>query len=520
MRTRIIAGNTFTRVVLIAVLQVAVCLAATPARSALFIVNDVSTADSYGSYGCTLARAIRYMNAGTAGSDILCVAGGTFGVDDAIYFNIGTGTPKITVTSNGFDYQQIPDINVPLVIQGASGGATRIEIVPGAGATLPALRVRSSNVEIRNLVIHGFPLAQIDVGSVSNVQIEGSYLGTNTSGLTSSPTSNGIVANGSSSVAIGGNVISGNKFAGMNITNASNIQISGNYIGVGADGLTALGNCGDGSDGSTGAIAISSSQFITIGGNVIAANHCNGIRAAGTGNPGSDPDNVIVTGNLIGVGVDGVTPRGNGGALANADCGVKILADSDVVYNAVNGNVIANNQYCGVLGEGGGIAGNVPTNVIGVEGNTLFGNGVLGFDLSATLSGDGATANDANGHDSGANLFQNHPALTNAWNTVGDQLYVTGTLSSPNTPNQTVRVEVFANSTGETQGRYFLGAFGIVLDGSGNAPFKDQGPFALPPVAPDITLTATTDYGSSEISVASTSATSTDILFANSLDLE
>ena len=520
MRTRIIAGNTVIRVVMIAVLQVAVCLAATPARSALIIVNDNSTADGFNSQGCTLARAIRYMNAGTAGFDILCGPGGTFGNDDTIYFYLGPGTPKITVTSNGFDYQQIPDINVPLVIEGATGGATRIEIVPGAGATLPALRVRSSNVVIRNLVIHGFSLAQIDVGSVSNVQIQGSYLGTNASGLTSSPTSNGIVANGSSAVAISGNVISGNKFAGMNITNASNIQVSGNYIGVGADGLTALGNCGDGSDGSTGAIAIGYSQSITISGNVIAANHCNGIRAAGTGNPGSDPDNVVVTGNLIGVGADGVTPRGNGGAVANADCGVKILANSDAVHNAVSGNVIANNQYCGVLGFGDGISGAVPMNILDIEGNTLFGNGVLGFDLSATLSGDGATANDANGHDSGVNLFQNHPALTNAWNTVGDQLYVTGTLGSPNTPNQTVRVEVFANPTGETQGRYYLGAFGIALDGSGNGSFKDQGPFVLPPVAPDITLTATTDFGSSEMSVASTSATSTDILFANGFDVE
>ena len=49
--------------------------------------------------------------------------------------------------------------------------------------------------------------------------------------------------------------------------------------------------------------------------------------------------------------------------------------------------------------------------------------------------------------------------------------------------------------------------------------FKDQGPFTLPAGAHDISLTVTTDNGTSELAVPQTASASSDVIFANSVDV-
>ncbi|HEX6833079.1 MAG TPA: hypothetical protein VF132_06050, partial [Rudaea sp.] len=233
---------------------------------------------------------------------------------------------------------------------------------------------------------------------------------------------------------------------------------------------------------------------------------------------GDDPYNVIIEGNRIGVGADGVTPLGNGGTVAaNGDCGVKLLLNLDIAENRIggtdpgSGNVIANNASCGVLVAGGNFAT--------IEGNSQYGNGAIGTDLSLDIAGDGPTENDRNGHLAGANLFQDFPILTNVVTTAGNRLYVSGTLASPNTPNHAaVRIEVFANRAGESQGRHYLGAFDIATDATGNGQFLDQGPFAIPVDAPAVSVTATTENGTSEMSATLTASAFNDRIFANSFD--
>ena len=509
-------------------------------HAATLTVTDGSTYIGNGG-GCSLARAMAYINNG--GSNelpfIYCPAVGSYGVDDTIVFAPGVTT--ITVTSNGVTYSDVPSIVKPVVIEGASGGG-RVEMIASTGAFQAGFRVNSSNVAIRNMAMHGFYPAAIDVGQVNNVTIQGNYLGLKADGLTHT-TGNvfGVNLNHSSYVLIGGadaaarNVIGMQNTAGINLQQSAHVQIFSNYLGLGADGSTEAGNCSaDGSDFSCGAIVVNSlNPDIQIGspaagtGNVIGMNHGDGIHIAGTGNPGSTPSNVSVSGNLIGVGADGVTARPNGGQASNNNCGVKIFAAADdVVSNSIggtlpgSGNVIAHSPYCGVIVFNGTVSGGAATNIADIQGNAIYGNGTLAVDLSGSLYGDGATANDSNGHAGGANLYQNYPVLAHTWRTATNKLYVTGAIASSTTPNQAVRVEVFANASGGSQGEHYLGNFGVRTNAGGIVSFKDQGPFTLPAGTSDITLTVTTDNGTSEYSPGQAFTASGDIIFANSVDAE
>ncbi len=199
------------------------------------------------------------------------------------------------------------------------------------------------------------------------------------------------------------------------------------------------------------------------------------------------------------------------------------MSTIDVVANMIGsysgaGNVIAYNGYCGVGVSGGAIAAGEPTNVLDIESNTFFDNGQLAIDLSSTLAGDGATANDSDGHANGPNLFQNYPVLSRVRLNTAGKLYVSGALASATTPNQDLRIEVFSNPTGQSQGTHWRGCISLRTDASGRVTFEDQGPFTLPPGDADITLTGTTDFGTSEMSAPAASTASNDIIFANGFD--
>ncbi len=116
------------------------------------------------------------------------------------------------------------------------------------------------------------------------------------------------------------NVIASNVYGGLQIAGgSSDVLIYRNAIGVGADGLTPLGNCGDGTDATCAGIVIGPrADHVDISsGNVIGGNHGHGISIAGTGGfmPGDDPTDVTIDGNFIGIAADGVTPLPNAGAV-------------------------------------------------------------------------------------------------------------------------------------------------------------------------------------------------------------
>jgi CSLREA domain-containing protein len=111
--------------------------------------------------------------------------------------------------------------------------------------------------------------------------ISGSYIGTNASGTGPLPNTGEGVLMTSGDPNITNSVISGNGIGGLRVTGTGDPTVSGNKIGVGADGTTAIGNTGAGGIDINGSGATIGGQ----GGNVIANNSPWGVRIrSGTGN--------------------------------------------------------------------------------------------------------------------------------------------------------------------------------------------------------------------------------------------
>lgn len=215
-----------------------------------------------------------------------------------------------------------------------------------------------------------FGIGFVDTGSV----IVGNRIGTTPDGLGElGNAESGIQIAFGSSITIGGpardqrNVISGNGASGIR-TAGSSLTISNNYIGIGADGTTGLGNEKDGVRLRNGATATVIGPH-----NVISGNDRAGIRL--TDSNGNGTTNNTVEGNFIGTNAPGTA------AVANAEDGVVIQDDAS--DNQVGGlsastrNVIAGNERNGV------------SLLSGAEDNAVVGNYI-----GTNASGTGAVPNE------------------------------------------------------------------------------------------------------------------------------
>lgn len=295
--------------------------------------------------------------------------------------------------------------------------------------------------------------------TAQSINIFNNLIGTDKTGtLDLGNTSHGILIANSDSNQISGNVIAGNNGSGVAIQQdfgftASSNSLVGNLIGVNAGGNTALGNNGSGvliqGTGNTIGGTLASSR------NVISGNGANGVSISTNFAAGN-----FVLGNRIGVGADGTTsiPNfDNGIQISNSAAGNTIGDPSGATLGATPActgacNIIANNGNALSTGARAGIyldstagAGNA------LRANSIFNNTGLGIDLQAT----GATANDLNDPDTGANNQQNKPVINTA-NTAG---FISGTLNS--TAGTTFAIDFFRNSAPDTlltsEGRIYIG---------------------------------------------------------------
>ncbi|MGH7134291.1 MAG: PKD domain-containing protein, partial [Pirellulales bacterium] len=241
------------------------------------------------------------------------------------------------------------------VIQGNIIGldATGTKVIGNYG---DGIDVAESYVQLGDAVLIGGPLAGdrniisgnskgIDLSTDNNI-VQGNYIGTDITGLEALPNGDDGVRDEGNNNLIGGpapgdgNVISGNRDMGVRldgITTGSLVQ--GNLIGVGADGITPLGNAADGV-GTTSQytfVASAPSGGLVGGldpgdGNVIAYNRSgvdvyNGVQIAILSN--SIFNNV---GLGIDLGLDGPTPNDPG----DADAGENSLQNYPVISGAVS----------------------------------------------------------------------------------------------------------------------------------------------------------------------------------------
>ncbi|MBL7961407.1 fibronectin type III domain-containing protein, partial [bacterium] len=228
-------------------------------------------------------------------------------------------------------------------------------------------------------IIAGFPYAAIGVNSGDHNIILGNYVGLGADGATAMPNSNGIYITvakytkvGNGTVA-GRNVVSGNSFDGIVIQQYSDSsEVFGNYVGLDASGTLAVANGGIGVHvrDTTSGVRIGG---ITAGfGNVISGNGAEGVNLSWSGN--------FVEGNLIGVDATGLSALPNGqGVLING---------SDATNNTIGGsNPNARNTISGNSGEGIHIYqannNNVLGNYIGTDstGTAAIANGGPGLNL-------------------------------------------------------------------------------------------------------------------------------------------
>lgn len=370
--------------------------------------------------------------------------------------------------------------------------------LPGAGARTialgAALPVITDTVEIDGTTdpdYAGRPVVQLKAAS-------GSY-----DGLSIGAGADGSVVRGLS--------ITGMSGVGLRIA-ASSVLVEANHIGLDGSGVVAAGNGGDG-------VRIEAGGDQVVRDNTISANAGHGIALLGA-------DRVLISNNLIGVAVDGLSPRGNAGD------GVSITAGA--ADNVITGNVISANAAKGIwiigtgsdrnlvignaigtdrsgtvaLGNGAGgvvvrddasfnrIGGVVPAEAnlimyngrVGVQvadatgnarGNAILGNRIDGNDFGIDLTANPAltpvtTPNDPGDLDIGGNQLFNFPVLTEArLSADGTTLGVIGTVEG--TPGEWIRIEVFADPTpdpsGYGQGPVLVGAFDRIVGTDGTASF-------------------------------------------------
>ncbi|MGE4070477.1 MAG: hypothetical protein AB7E72_04825 [Lysobacterales bacterium] len=372
----------------------------------------------------------------------LLAANATPELDD-IQFDIPASDPSFQPATASWRIEvsnsALPLIEAPVVIDGytqpGASANTQTPLQGGLNAVLKIeLRLVNSNgfngleisgnfpaqaaSTIRGLAISRFMNQIVLTGNAAH-RIEGCFLGTDISGSqpASTPTQGrGIFGFGSGPYVIGGstpaarNLISAMSGAYFTFAPANGLVIQGNLIGTDKSGLQPLGHSSN---------ALEFTAPLTnalIGGsdgqarNVVAATRFTALYLSSSGANAYLGTRVL--GNYFGVGVDGLTPLGNGinsASPSQPQPTISVFSGSqcrlDIGGEAPGeANLIAH----------GGAAGILVSACTGLSAplNRYRNNRSIAFDLSATSNADGATVNDPADADEGGNRLINYPELS------------------------------------------------------------------------------------------------------------
>jgi Right handed beta helix region len=503
----------------------AIPVSAGVAQAATFVVHDTgNSSDSSVGNGvcrtsvgvCTLRAAVQEANANAA--------------LDTIAFAIGSGPRRISLSSN------LPTITQPVVIDGWTqpgfDGTPLIEI-RGTSSLGDGIKISAGGCTVRGLVINSFGGDGVFVSGPGGNVFEGNYIGLNANG-------DGALGNAQTGIRIeapnnriGGrqvaqrNVISGNTgrdiLAGVMIYGplATGNVVQGNFIGLDATGMFAIGNHARG-------VTVHDAPGNYIGGveegagNLIAGNRATGVRLWG------NADGNYVLGNWVGVNKLRETRIGlfpEPGILSNAR-GVQMRSDNNIVAynyiagntyegvlfydgfgkdfnpeatasnNLVYGNTITNNGMTfpgGPDGPGGGILVGFGTGNRFIA-NSIYDHQSIGINLQYR-GFDGVDPNDFLDLDTGGNNRQNFPGLSVS-SQAGGRTTVWGGLDSA--PNGTFLVQIFASPachpSGFGEGQYFVGSTNVTTSATGQSTFNVALPYLIP-VGWVLTSTATAASG-------------------------
>ncbi len=222
-------------------------------------------------------------------------------------------------------------------------------------------------------------------GSSGDFLIQGNYIGLNRAGTGSLSNGRGISFQGSgqTGITIGGttssdrNVIGGNSNQGIYITNASDIDIYGNYIGLTADGLTEITNWQHG-------IWLYDASSINVGNGAASGRNVIGSSANRAITLESTANSISINGNYVGTDVTGNTPLTNAPftGLGQRDAiGMYGTMNSvSILSNVIGGFDEAAIESWGASGSGVTIQGNYLN--VGADGSSDISTGTLSVDNS------------------------------------------------------------------------------------------------------------------------------------------
>ncbi|WP_337177721.1 Calx-beta domain-containing protein [Paludisphaera sp.] len=390
-----------------------------------------------------------------------------------------------------------------IVLTGAGGSfveACYVGLVPGAGGSAPTAAPNGTGILIasassqtiggpdgRGNVIAGnrgagVMVASAEPGDAARNAIVGNRIGTDAAGTAEIGNGgDGVVLAGATSGRVEDNVISGNQSNGVVLSHrAEGNRLTGNIIGLTPDGTRRLGNRRDG-------ILVVDAPGNAIGGpaprlgNQISGNGGAGVRARG------ESDGLTIRGNWIGVDPTGLVRRGN-----DAD-GVSVSSDGVTVGGpeARDGNVIAFNGQ-GAVGAGVQVVGSV--HGVSILSNRIFANAGLGINLgngpATPRTPPASQPTDA----VGPNDWINQPILSTSF-ADGVTLKAQGRVWGM--PGQTYTVQFFWTSapdpSGNGEGERYLGRTQVTTDSRGDAAFSL--PMAADVAGGFLSATSTDEYG-------------------------
>jgi hypothetical protein len=372
---------------------------ATTTATAVAVTRTVTNTDDEGPGSLRQAMLESNANVGPSGSPNTIV----FNIPANLQVN-GAFTIRPSVVT------PLPTITTPVVIDGTTQQAFMgTPCAPGA-ACAPIIEVSGEfggggngiNIQSNGSTIRGFVLnrwgnnaIQLVTSTVGGNIIAGNYIGTTVAGNAAQTPANfrGMLVQSPNNV-IGGttaadrNVISGNGTGGGILvnaqTNASNAVVTsgagtviqGNYIGLKADGSSAIGGASNGVSVTAGRVGNVFQSPVIVGGtaagagNVIAGHFPNiGVSAqtiAGTATIISDGAGTVIQGNFIGTNAAG-TAAGLTGLTTN---GINISVPNVTVGCDDRVTDQTNPRWC--------------TNTPGAVRNVIAGNGSGGIGISVT----------------------------------------------------------------------------------------------------------------------------------------
>ncbi len=303
--------------------------------------------------GIEIAGGLSNIRIGGLGADSANVISG----NAQLGINFGAGCSNVVIINNKVGLNAtgtgaIPNDQNGISITNASG-----------------LRMGGTSINERNYISGNSQNGILIANNSSDINIIGNYIGTDINGTTAIGNGiSGLVISLSTNVLVGGNtsdsanIIGGNAQNGLvNENNSSNNRISGNYVGIGADGSTAVGN------GNHGILIIDNSDNVIVGGSVSGSGNIIGNNTVIGLNVTLNSDNAVISNNIIGLAADGLLPAGNGSHGIQVENNCMNTTIGGATYSEKN--VISNNGSIGIL--------IIDCNTVNIEGN-FIGTDILG----------------------------------------------------------------------------------------------------------------------------------------------